>query len=230
MFPLLQPDVAKYDTLRDLTPVSTIAGSPSVLGVHNSLGVTTVAELIAKARAEPGKLTYAAGQVGSANHLAGELFKAKAGGLDILYVPYKGSGDAVTGAVSGEVNITFGTVDVLKPHFESGILLPLAVMADQPSPLAPDLPTMASAGVEGASAASKQVLWPPAGVPQDILDKLNAAVVRVLDNPETRQLYLTRGLEAASSTPQAVIATIEAEMVRGRRIAEEFKDQLQASK
>jgi tripartite-type tricarboxylate transporter receptor subunit TctC len=222
MFPLLQPDVAKYDTVTDLIPISSIAGSPSVLAVHNSLGVTTVQELIAKAQAEPGALNYSAGQIGSANHLAGELFKLK-GGVDMTYVPYKGSGDAVTAAVSGEVMVTFGTVDVLKPHFESGILVPLAVMADEPSPLAPEIPTMSSAGVDGATAASKQVLWAPAGVPDSIIATLNAAVVKILADEETRNLYLSRGLEAKASTSDEVLANIEADMERGRAIAEEFK-------
>ncbi|WP_163271814.1 Bug family tripartite tricarboxylate transporter substrate binding protein [Chelativorans alearense] len=222
MFPLLQPDVATYDTLRDLQPITTIAGSPSILAVNTDLGIETVEDLIAYAKESPGKLTYSAGQVGSAHHRAGELFKTRAGDLDIRYIPYKGSGQAITAAVSGEVMVTFGTIGLLQPHVDSGRLEMLAVMANERSPLVPDLRSITEAGVTDAEAASAQVLWAPAGVPQDIVNRLNQAAVNFLNSPEAQKTFRGRGLDAEASTPDEVVAILKSEIERGKKIAEEF--------
>lgn len=222
MFPLLQPDVATYDTLRDLQPITTVAGSPSILAVNTDSGLETAEELIAFARENPGELAYSAAQVGSAHHRAGELFKRKAGGLDIRYVPYKGSGQAVTAAVSGEVMVTFGTVGLLQPHVDSGRIKMLAVMSNERSVLTPDLPSISEAGVMDAEAASAQVLWAPAGTPDAIIEKVSAAALTFLNSQEAKDTYFTRGLVVSPSAPDEVVDIIMREIDNGKAIADEF--------
>jgi tripartite-type tricarboxylate transporter receptor subunit TctC len=192
--------------------------------VHPSLGVKSVQELIDLAKAKPGQLNYSAGQVGSANHLAGELFKSMAGGLDMVYVAYKGTGEAVASTVAGETQVAFVTADVAAPHAEAGQLVPLAVLSADRSPLAPGVPTVAESGIPGFEASTKQVLWAPAGLPQPIVEKLNQATLRFLNSPEAQKTYLERGLETTAGSPEQVTEKMTSELAKWGKIISEHPE------
>jgi tripartite-type tricarboxylate transporter receptor subunit TctC len=224
MYPLMQPGQAKYDPVKSFQPISLIATSPSIVAVHPSLGVKSVQELLALIKAQPGKINYSAGQVGSANHLAAELFKSMGGGLDMVYVAYKGTGEAITSTVAGETQVAFATVDVAAPFIASGKLIPLAVLSDERSSIVPNLPTVAESGIPGFEASTKQVLWAPAGLPEPVLAKLNAATVQFLNSAEAQKLYGDRGMDTTASSPKQVTEKMTAELAKWGKILKEHPD------
>ena len=197
----------------DFVALSNVGQTPNVLAVHPSVPAKSVKELIALLRARPGQMTYSSGGVGGSTHLAGELFKVLSK-VDMVHVPYKGGGPAVTDLVSGQVTMTFGNLTTVLPFAKTGRLRALAVTSPRRSPLLPDMPTMAESGVPGFEAATWNGLIAPAATPKDIVAKLNADIVKVLSMPDTREKLATSGLEPIGDSSAAFSAHIANEIAR----------------
>lgn len=205
-----------YDILKDFVPVSFGAMFPVILVVHPSLPVKSVPELIAHAKANPGKLSYSSAGVGGGTHLSAELFKSMAG-VDMLHVPYKGSAPAMTDLLGGVVQMMFADAPTALPQMRAGRVRPLAVASPQPSALAPELPTIAET-VPGYEAYSWAAIVAPAGTPDAIVAKASADIVRALGDPEVKQRLLEAGAEAAPSTPEQFGAQLRAEIDKWARV------------
>jgi tripartite-type tricarboxylate transporter receptor subunit TctC len=202
-----------YDPVRDFAPVTLVGSSPMILVTHPAVPVTTVKELIALAKAKPGELNYASGPAGAIPHLAGELFKAMAG-VDIVHVPYKGVGIAVTDVIGGRVQMMFPNASAALPHAKSGRLRALAVSSAQPSALAPGLPTLASSGLPGYECVAMYAVFLPARTPAPIVRRLNQEIVRVLNRPDIKEKFLLASTEIVASSPEGLAATMKSEMAR----------------
>src|SRR4051812_12456386 len=168
-----------YDALRDFTPIAGIAAAPLLLAVHPTLPVRSVKELVALARSRPGELSYASPGNGTSGHLAGELFKSVAK-LNIVHIPYKGGGPATVDLVGGHVLMMFPTIQAAMPYVTANKLRALAVTSASRTALAPELPTMKDAGVPGVEVGSWFALLGPAGLPKDVVTKLDGGVRTVL--------------------------------------------------
>lgn len=190
-----------YDTLNDFTAVSQAVASPMVLVAHPSLGVKTVGELIAKAKAEPGKIVYASGGTGSSMHLAMEQF-AKMAGIQMTHVPYKGSGNSYVDLLSGRVSLLMDIIPQALPRVRSKELLALGTASLQRLPELPDVPTIDEAGVKGYSAGSWYGFVGPAKLPADVLATLNGAITTALRSPEISKKLQDAGLQVVAGTPQ----------------------------
>ena len=206
-----------YDPVKDLAPVSKLADIPIVVAVANSTPVTSVPELIAAAKAKPGALAFASAGNGTAMHLSGELFKIMTG-VDMTHVPYKGSGPAVTDLVSGQVPVGFVDLVSALPQIRAGKVKGLAVASGKRTISAPDIPTVAEAGVPGYDAVGWFGLVAPAGTPRDVVAKLNAETVRIMTLPEVRERVLATGAEPATGTAEAFGAFIAAEIPKWERV------------
>jgi tripartite-type tricarboxylate transporter receptor subunit TctC len=202
-----------YDTLRDFTPVSMVATSPYVLVIHPSLPARTVKDLIALARRQPGEIAYASGGSGSSAHLAAELFNQMAG-VKLREIPYKGAGPALLAVLSGESALVFGNALTVKPHIESGRLRALGIASAKRSSSAPQMPTIAEAGVPGFSADAVLGLLAPARTPRAIVDTLNAEVHKAMRRPGAVETMRGMGVDIALGTPEEFGRTIESEMLR----------------
>jgi tripartite-type tricarboxylate transporter receptor subunit TctC len=219
VLPLLQP--MPYDPVRDFSPITTAASSPTVLVVHPSVAAKSVPELIALARAKPGELNYATGASGSATHLPGELFKAMAG-VNIVRVPYKGTAPALNDVIGGHVQVMFCTPEAVSTHVRSGRLRALAVTSAQPSALFPGLPTVAAAGgLPGYESTVSYSFFAPARTPAALINRLNREIARVLDKPEVKERFQSSGVEVASSSPAQVTALMKAEIARWTKVIKE---------
>lgn len=201
----------------DFVPLSDVAQTPNVLAVHPSVPARNVKELIALLRARPGELTYSSGGVGGSTHLAGELFKLLAK-VDMVHVPYKGGSPAVTDLVGGQVTMTFANLTTVLPFAKAGRLRALAVTSATRSPALPDMPTMAEAGVPGFEAATWNGLLAPAGTPKEIVARLNADIVKVLQMPDTRDKLAANALEPIGDSSAAFGAHISAEIARWAKV------------
>jgi tripartite-type tricarboxylate transporter receptor subunit TctC len=206
-----------YDPVKDLAPVSKLADIPIVVAVANSTPVTSVPELIAAAKAKPGALAFASAGNGTAMHLSGELFKIMTG-VDMTHVPYKGSGPAVTDLVSGQVPVGFVDLVSALPQIRAGKVKGLAVASGKRTITAPDIPTIAEAGVPGYDAVGWFGLVAPAGTPRDVVAKLNAETVRIMALPEVRERVLATGAEPATGTAEAFGAFIAVEIPKWERV------------
>jgi len=193
-----------WDPLKDFLPVTLADAGPSVLLVHPSVPVKSVRELIALARAKPKALNYATGAPGSTSHLAGELFKSMAGGLQIVWVPYKDTGPGLMAVMAGEAHLIFKDAAGVAPQLKAGRVRGLAVTSAKPSPLFPDLPPIAAAGLPGYEALTVDAVVVPARTPAAIIKRLNREIVRALDEPNTRDTLFNSGVVAVGSTPEAL--------------------------
>jgi len=201
-----------YDTVRDFAPIALCAQSPNVLVVNPQvLRVKTVGELIALAKSKPGELSYASTGNGSSNHISMELFQSLAG-VKLLHVPYKGSAPAVVDLLGGQVQVMFDNAPNVMPQVRAGKLRALAQSGSRRSPVAPDLPTVAEAGVPGYEVTVWFGLVAPAGTPRAIVAKLNAEVLRILAMPDVRERFLAQGVEPLGSTPDEFATHIRAQM------------------
>ena len=210
--PLLQDNVG-YDPVKDFSPISVTGLSVNVLVVHPSVAANSVKELIALAKAKPGQLNYATGGTGSSNHLAAELFKSMAG-INLVRIPYKGSGPAVNDLVSGQVQIMFPTTAAGLPHVKSGRLRALGVTSLQPSVLAPGLPTVADSGVPGYESVVMYALFAPAKTPAAIVKRVNKDLVQYLRSAAGTERLFTAGIEVVASTPGELATAMKSEMTR----------------
>ena len=200
-----------YDPLRDFSPVSLIDRAPTILVVHPSLPVKSVRQLVALAKARPGQLNYSTGAPGSSNFLGAILFSYLAG-VDIVRIPYKGSGPAMTAVISGETQVMFPSAGGAAPHVKSGRLRALAVGSAQPSELAPGLPAIAASGVPGYVSEALHAIFAPARTPPAIVARLSQEIARYLQSAEGKSAFLKGGVEAASSSPDELMATVKSEM------------------
>ena len=218
--PSLYPKLP-YDSVKDFTPISQIATLQQVLVVSPSLGVSTLKELIALAKAQPGKLNFASSGSGQALHLSGELLKSMAG-INIVHIPYKGSAPAITDLLGGQTQqLTFGTVGAVSPHIKSGRLRALAVTSAQPSVLVPGLPTVAASGLPGYEAGAIYVMFAPAKTPAAIINRVNQDTQRVLRQPDIREKFLASGVEVAGGSPEDLAATVKSEMAKLGKVIRE---------
>jgi tripartite-type tricarboxylate transporter receptor subunit TctC len=214
--PTLYPNMP-YDAVKDFAPITLLATTPNVLVVNPSLPVNSVKELIAYAKANPGKLAFGSGSNGSAGHLAGELFKVETG-TDIIHVPYKGAAPAMQALLAGDVQFMFDNLASATPQVKAGKLKALAVTTARRSPLAPDLPTMAEAGLPGFDITTWYGLMAPAGTPSAIVAKWNVEVTKILGTPDVKERLAAQGAEAAPMTPDQFAAFIKAEIPKYARI------------
>ena len=202
-----------YDPVKDFAPISLIASAPLVLVVHPSVPATSVRELVALAKAQPGKLNYASNGNGSSSHLAAVMF-ASMTGVDMVHVPYKGLSPALSDLLSGQVQLMFSSVVAIVPHVKAGKLRALAVSSRERLSLLPDLPTIAESGVPGYQTSSWYGILAPAGTPPDVVAKLNAALVKVVSQPEVRQALAQEGADPVGNSPAAFGAFIQSERQR----------------
>ena len=209
-----------YDPLKDFTPIVRTVDVNYVLVVHPSVPVKSVPELIAYAKANPGKLSYGSAGSGSLPHLGTELFKAQTG-TDMVHVPYKGGGPMVTDLLGGSVQVVIGDQANLMPHVQSGKLRALAVATPKRSPNAPDLPTIAETGLAGYDATAWQGLVGPAGMPPDVVRRLNEAFNKVMAMPAVREKLVGGGLEPVGGTPEQFGRFIGSEIAKWTKIAKD---------
>ena len=207
-----------YDAIKDFAPVSLTNLVPLMLVVNSSLGVNSVAELIAKAKAAPGILTYGTGGTGTAGHLAMELFMSNAG-IRMERVSYKGDGLALNDMLGSQITAMFTTVISGEPHVKSGKLKALAVTTTKRLAAKPDLPTIAELGMPGFEAVSWGGVMVPANTPRPIVIKLNAEINRILKLPEFRERLAKVGAETAGGTPEEFQAYLAAETEKWAKVA-----------
>jgi tripartite-type tricarboxylate transporter receptor subunit TctC len=207
-------------------PVSLVAGLPMVMLAHPGLPVKSAKDAIALAKSNPGKTTYSSSGPGSSMHLTGALFE-KETGSDMLHVPYKGGGPAITDLIGGHVDFSFATILESSGHIKAGRLRAIGVTSDKRSPALPDVPTLAETGVPGFNTGSWIGILAPAGTPKDIIEKIARDVKEAVSSPEVRDPYIAQGATPAGSTPAEFAALIEADrkrygqIIRERNIAAE---------
>jgi tripartite-type tricarboxylate transporter receptor subunit TctC len=209
-----------YDTTRDLAPVAMCAMGSQVLLVHPSLPVNDIKELVAYARANPGKLNFGSGGVGNPGHLALELLKNLAQ-IDLVHVPYKGAGPAMIGLVSGEVKVQASSIPAAVPHIQSGKVKALAVLSEERSTLLSTVPTAKEAGMENLVVTSRYGFLAPAGTPRDIIDRLNAVWAKAAVMPDTREKLKKVGEEPLASTPEEYLEFLKKEIPRWGKVIRE---------
>lgn len=212
-----------YDLQRDFAPVSLLLGNGSfVLVTHPSFPAKTVKELIALARANPGQINYASAGVGNSLHLAGELFKSRTR-VDLVHVAYKGSGPALTALLGGEVPLMFASLPPAMPHIRTNRLRALAVTGAQRSPGAPGIPTMKEAGVHDYVVTSWYGLLAPAATPADIVNRLHAESVRVMQQPDIIKRFADDGLVAQGTTPTELATFLRTEVAKWAKVVREAR-------
>ncbi len=209
--PMLQQ--VPYDPIKDFSPITLAASSPYILVVHPTVLVTSVKELIALAKAKPGELNYGSSGLGTANHLAAELFNAMAG-VNVVHVPYKGAGPAINALIGGQLQVMFPSAGSVTSHIKSGRLRALGVTSAEPSALAPGLPTVAASGVPGYESVLMIGVFSPSGVPAALINRLNQEIVKALRKSDIRERLFNAGVEAVGGTPAQLAASVKSEMAR----------------
>jgi hypothetical protein len=203
--------------LGDFAPISNIAESPNVLALHPSVPAKNVKELIALLRSRPGQINYGSGGVGGSTHLAAELFKLLAK-VDVVHVPYKGGGPAVTDLIGGQISMIFGNLPAVLPFAKSGKLNVIAIASSKRSPTLPDLPTMSEAGVPGFEASTWAGLMVPAATPPAITGKFHGDVLKAFALPETRERMAANGFDPIGNSPKEFAAYLDAEIARWSKV------------
>jgi tripartite-type tricarboxylate transporter receptor subunit TctC len=214
--PSLYPKMP-YDPVKDFAPVTLVASVPNVLVVNPEVPANSVQELIDLAKANPGELNFASSGNGTSIHLSGELFKAMTG-TDIVHVPYKGSGPAVTDLLGGQVQMMFDNMPSSLPHVKAGKLRALGVTSAKRSPALPEVPTIAEAGVPSYDATSWFGILAPAGTSEPVVTRLQGAIVQALGEPEMRQRMADLGAEPVGDTPAEFGQFIAAEIAKWAKV------------
>ncbi len=209
-----------YDTFRDFAPITLLSSVPNVLVIHPSVPARSLAELVKVAKAHPGKLNFGSGGVGSGSHLGSELLKTLTK-INMVHVPYKGAVDAMTAMLSGEVDMVTSTVPATIPLVNSGRIRALAVMASERVATLPKVPTANEAGMPELVVITWQGLLAPAGVMPDIIERLNAAVVKFMNTPETRSRLAQTGVDVSTSTPAEFAKFMRSEVEKWARVIKE---------
>lgn len=207
----------RVNPLKDFQAVSLLGSAPNVLAVHPSLPVKTVGDLIALAKSQPGKINYASGGSGSTSHLATELFKTLAN-VDLLHVPYKGTGPALVAVLSGEASVVIPPASVVLPHAKTGKLRALAIGSVARFEAVPDLPTIAESGVPGFEASQWYGVLVPTGTSQHVVTRLNRELVKVVQTPNLKARLLSQATTVIGSTPQEFAAYLKDEITKWARV------------
>jgi len=207
-----------FEVPQSFTAVAMLASGPFVLAVHPSVPARSAKDLVAIARARPGVLNYASSGVGSSSHLQGELLNALAK-IKTVHVPYKGSPQAVLAVVTGEVDLSFPSITGAQPLLESGRLRALGISTAKRSILMPDLQTLHESGVPGYDRTGWYAVLGPAGIPRDVVGKLNTTIARILSTPETKTAFVRQGLEVESMTPEQLVTFIQREVQQNLDLA-----------
>jgi len=207
-----------YDSIRDFTPISMVATSPLFIVVHESVPVKTFPELVALAKSKPGSLTYGSSGTGSIHHMTMEAMKT-ALHLDIVHVPYKGSGQSVPALIGGQVSMSVAALPSLTAQIKAGRVRLLAINTAKRSSQAPEVPTIAEMGAPGFDYPSKIGLLGPAGVPRAIVQKLHDAIVKAVNHPDTLKRFAGLGVDAVGGTPEAYAADNVADIERYSKLA-----------
>lgn len=219
----INPSMVKklpFDTIKSFEPVALTHVVPLMLVVSPSLPVKSVKELIAYGKANPGKLSFASSGSGGAPHFSGELFKSMAG-VDMVHIPYKGSTLAHPDLTSGRVSLMFDTVAAIGPQVKGGKVRPLAVTTAKRSSTAPQVPTMAEAGMPGYETSTWGGVLAPAGTPRAVVDKLNAEINKALAAPDVRERLQNAGIEPAGGTPAQFAGFLQLEMGKWAKVAKD---------
>ena len=214
-----------YDPINGFQPISLLSRQGLLMLVHPSVPVTTLKELIALAKAKPGALSYGSSGNGGIQHLATELFKSMAG-IDIVHVPYKGTGPALTDLMAGQIQVSMLSIVATLPHVRSGKLRGLAVSSTTRSDAAPDIPTVAEAGVPGYSFYGWYCMLAPAKTPRNIVNTLNPAVVSAMQSPDLRDRLATDGSTVVGSTADELGTHIRSEIAKLSKVAADAKIRL----
>jgi tripartite-type tricarboxylate transporter receptor subunit TctC len=214
----LEKGKLRYSITQDFMPVMVVGSVPLVVVVHPGLPVKTLQELVAHGKAHPDKLNYASSGAGAPQRMAAEILRRETG-IKMVHVPYKGSGPAMTDLVGGQVNLMVETVPAALPFIKSGQLRPLAVTTAQRISMLPDVPTTAEAGLPAVEVSSTFGVLAPAATPRDIVDRLNAAVARIVAMPEVKEQFLTQGVYAAApTTPEKSAERLAQEVARWAKL------------
>lgn len=200
-----------YDLMRDFVPITLFGSEPLCVVVHPSLPAKSVREFVIFLKARPGQVSYGSTGNGAVNHLATELFKSVAG-VDMVHVPYKGSAFAIPDVISGRIQVLFANLSPLLPHIRAGKLRPLAVTATRRTRTLPAVPTIAESGYAGYEAVNWFGMVAPARTPDDIIRKLNAAAVQIVNLRDVREYYESRGAEPMTTTPEEMRAFLRSEI------------------
>lgn len=204
-----------YDVLKDFTPIISVGTGPMAINVHPSVPARTLKQLIDAAKASPSKYLYGTAGVGSINHLGGEIFKSKAGNLEIVHVPYKGAGPAVADLIGGQIPMTCSSLSSVLPHHRSGRVRTLAVLKEERSQGAPDIPTANESGLNDAIAYTFNMILAPAGTPPNVVDRLASAIQQVIGDQKFQQTLVRMGVDPITkSDPQMAAAMLRTELAR----------------
>jgi tripartite-type tricarboxylate transporter receptor subunit TctC len=216
----------KYELMRDLAPIAPVSYSDLVIVVHPSVQARTLAEFIALAKSQPGKLNYASSGQGTPYHMAGELFKTMAG-IEIVHVPYRNSGEARSGIIGGQVQMMIDAVPTMAPNVAENQARALATTGKARSTVLPNVPTASEAGVAGYEATIWLGLMAPAGTPKPVIDKLNAAVNAAVKRPDIVKLWAGQGAVAMSMTPEEFDKYLRGDIVKWAEVVKKFADKPQ---
>ena len=221
---VISPHLTKTRTWEqgDFQPVANVLSAPQIIVVRSELPVKTLAELVAYAKANPGKLNYASSGNGSLQHVTGAMLEQQAG-IKMVHVPYKGTGPALQDLLGGQVDLTFGTAPPFMPHVQSGKLRVLAVTGTQRLPSLPDAPTTAEAGYAGVNATSWFAVFAPAATPRPVIDKLTADLKKVVENPAFKQKAQEQGATADYMNPQQLGAMVKTEWSNWAQVVKSSK-------
>ena len=207
-----------YDSIRDFTTVTQLSKFPNMLAAHPSAPVKTLQDVIAYARAKPGQLNYASAGVATGTHMTVELLKFMTG-IDLLHVPYKGGGPAMTAAIGGQTQLVVGTSVGMLTHVRAGKLRAIAVTSAHRSAAAPDIPTFAESGVPGYEHEPWNGMFGPAGLPKSVLARVNAEVARILRSPEVKKIFERDAADVVGGTPEQFGAVLKAEIAKWTKVA-----------
>ena len=216
----------KYELMRDLAPIAPVNYSDLVIVVHPQVAAKTLAEFIALAKSQPGKLNYASSGQGTPYHMAGELFKTMAG-IDVVHVPYRNSGEARSGVIGGQVQMMIDAVPAMAPNVGENQVRALATTGKSRSSVLPNVPTAAEAGVPGYEATIWLGLMAPAGTPKPVIDKLNAAVNAAVKRPDIVKLWTEQGAIPMSMTPEEFDKYLRGDIVKWAEVVKQFGDKPQ---
>lgn len=202
-----------FDTEKDFVPIALAATSPFIVAVGSGVPVNSIAQLIALAKTQPGKINYGSSGTGGAPHLAGELFKRMAG-VDLTHVPYRGLAPAMTDLLGGQIQLLFVDVSIAMPQVKAGKIKALAITSAQRSPVAPELPTVAEAGVAGYAAGTWYGMFVPAGTPEPVVRRLTSDTTRALESTEVRERLIALGAEAAPLSGESFRSYVRQELAK----------------
>ncbi len=211
-----------YDTLRDFAPVTLVADSPLVFVAHPSLNVSNIKELIAAAKARPGQINYGSSTPGTGGHLSVEMLKWMAG-IDLVHIPYKGAGPAVTALLAGEVPLMCTSPLPTLPHIKSGKLKALAMTGRTRSRALPEVPTVAESGLTGFQSSLWYALMAPAGTPTAVMQRLNYETTRIVRLPAVSEQLLAQGADPIGNSPQELATFLRADIERWKKLIREAK-------